>query len=103
MTGVPIPAGCAAVVMVEKTRIERAGNDEQVTILEGNIRAGQNIMRCGQSMKQGDVILKVGTLLRAIELGLLAEVGREQVWVLSEPAVAILPTGDEIVPRPLRP
>jgi molybdopterin molybdotransferase len=98
MTGVPIPEGCAAVVMVEKTRSEITNDEEHVAILEGNIRTGQNVMRRGQSMQQGDVVLRVGTLLRAIELGLLAEVGREQVWVLSEPAVAILPTGDEIVP-----
>jgi molybdopterin molybdotransferase len=98
MTGVPIPEACAAVVMVEKTRLENTGGEQQVTLQETQIRPGQNIMRRGQSMRQGEVILRVGTLLRAIELGLLAEVGREQVWVLNEPSVAILPTGDEIVP-----
>jgi molybdopterin molybdotransferase len=103
MTGVPVPANCAAVVMVEKTRLENISGGQQVTILERNIRSGQNIMRRGQSMKQGEVILRVGTLLRAIELGLLAEIGREQVWVLNEPTVAILPTGDEIVPIAVQP
>lgn len=98
MTGVPIPVGCAAVVMVEKTRFEGDGSGGQVEIVEKDIRSGQNIVRRGQSMKQGEIILRVGTVLRAIELGVLAEVGRDQVWVLNEPTVAILPTGDEIVP-----
>lgn len=94
MTGAPIPAGCAAVVMVEKTSAD--GN--LLTVNDPKLRTGMNISRRGTSMQRGDVVLQKGTQLRAIELGLLAEVGRSSVWVRLEPAVAILPTGDEIVP-----
>lgn len=55
-------------------------------------------MRRASSMQKGEVVLAAGAPLRAIELGLLAEVGRENVWAFLEPSVAILPTGDELVP-----
>lgn len=98
MTGAPIPENCAAVVMVEKTSAYRADNVNDVTIHEQGVKAGQNITRRGSSMQNGEAVLSKGTVLRAIELGLLAEVGRDAAWVLLEPSVAILPTGDEIVP-----
>src|SRR5262245_49091894 len=94
MTGAPIPVGCAAVVMVEKT----TAHESAVTIHDTRVHSGMNIMRRGVSMQRGEVVLRKGTKLRAIEIGLLAEVGRSSVWTLLEPAVAILPTGDEIVP-----
>jgi molybdopterin molybdotransferase len=98
MTGAPIPENCAAVVMVEKTETVQLDAGEHVRILDRGARLGMNIMRRGSSMKKDEVVLTPGTLLRGIELGLLAEVGRESVWALLEPSVAILPTGDEIVP-----
>jgi len=103
MTGAPIPESCAAVVMVEKTSTRMKGDQEFVSLSERGIRPGQNITRRGQSMKTGDVVLRQGALLRAIELGLLAEVGRDSVWTLLDPAVAILATGDEIVPHTEKP
>lgn len=94
MTGAPIPENCAAVVMVEKTE-QLPG--EQIRNFD-RLQSGMNIMRRGTSMKKDELVLAAGTVLRAIEIGLLAEVGRENVWAFLEPAVAILPTGDELVP-----
>ena len=96
MTGAPIPEGCAAVVMVEKTTA--AADGKSITIQDTKLVSGSNIMRRASSMTRGEVVLKKGTKLRAIEIGLLAEVGQSSVWTLLEPSVAILPTGDEIVP-----
>lgn len=96
MTGAPIPTGCAAVVMVEKTTASADGTT--ITVQDAKLRSGMNITRRGVSMQRGDVVLKKGTKLRGIEIGLLAEVGRSSVWTFLEPSVAILPTGDEIVP-----
>lgn len=98
MTGAPIPEGCAAVVMVEKTSANMRGDVEFVTINDLAVRKGMNISRRASSMSAGEVVLRRGTQLRGIEIGLLAEVGRTSVNVYVEPAVAILPTGDEIVP-----
>ena len=49
-------------------------------------------------MWRDDTILHAGTYLRPIEVGLLAEVGLSKVPVFPIPTVAILPTGDELVP-----
>jgi molybdopterin molybdotransferase len=99
MTGAPIPAGADAVVMVEQT--EAAG--DAVVIQQAPLRPGQNIMRRAASMSRGQAILPAGTLLRPIEVGLLAEVGRHQVQVFERPRVAVLATGNELVESRLSP
>ena len=93
MTGAPLPEGADAVVMIEQT--ETAGN--RVRILQSPIKTGQNIMRQAASLARGQRILQPGKLLRPIELGLLAEVGRAQVSVIPAPRVAVLVTGNELV------
>jgi molybdopterin molybdotransferase len=94
MTGAPLPSGASAVVMVERT--ERIG-DGQVRIVQ-SAQPGQNIVRRGQSMRRGDVVLRAGALLRPMEIGLLAEVGCAEVLVRPAPRVAVLATGNELVP-----
>jgi molybdopterin molybdotransferase len=103
MTGAPIPLGTGAVVMVEKTDSQQRDGQDWLVSKDKRLRPGQNIMRRAQSMQAGEVVLKQGTLLRGIEVGLLAEVGRGELWTLIDPAVAILPTGDEIVPLTVTP
>jgi len=94
MTGAPLPEGADAVVMVEKT--EMVGSD-CVRILQVGMKHGQNIMRRASSLARGQTVLQPATTLRAIELGLLAEVGRSQVVVTPRPRVAVLATGNELV------
>lgn len=95
MTGAPLPDGADAVVMVEKT--ELLGSD-RVRILQAGVKCGQNIMRQASSLAREQTVLEPGAKLRAIELGLLAEVGRSQVTALARPRVAVLATGNELVP-----
>jgi molybdopterin molybdotransferase len=95
MTGAPLPLGADAVVMVEKCY---EADDGSILINEFPVKAGQNIMRRGSSMKAGQGLLMPGDTLRAIEIGLLAEVGRMDLKVIPAPSVAILSTGDELVP-----
>jgi molybdopterin molybdotransferase len=99
MTGAPIPTGADAVVMVEHTEA-LAGPDgvARVRCLEAHAAVGQNIMRRGASMRRGQTVLRAGCRLRAIELGVLAEVGRTQARVVARPAVGVLATGNELVP-----
>lgn len=97
MTGAPIPEGADAVVMVEKTCGGRVGS--RVTIRSEPVRSGQNIMRRAASLARGQRVLAAGRRLRAIECGLLAEVGRATVQVISRPRVAVLATGNELVPH----
>jgi molybdopterin molybdotransferase len=95
MTGAPIPEGADAVVMVEQTELDADGSHVQVQAAAP--RSGQNIMRRAASMSRGQTVLSPGTLMRAIELGLLAEVGRTAVRIVAQPTMAVVPTGDELV------
>jgi molybdopterin molybdotransferase len=100
MTGAPLPEGATGVVMIETTQL--LGSDgERARVRIATTRpaaVGQNIMRRASSMRAGQRVLSSGTRLRAIELGVLAEVGRTQVSVVPRPTVAVLSTGNELVP-----
>ncbi len=93
MTGAPVPPGCDAVVMHERTRRE----GETVWPEEPEVRAGQNILARGREMRAGEVVLTMGTVLKPAHLGVLASVGRTPVGVVRRPRVAVVPTGDELV------
>lgn len=95
MTGAPLPEGADAVVMVEKTELVGA---HLIRILQAGVKRGQNIMRRAASLAKGQTVLQAGSTLRAIELGLLAEVGHSQAVVNPRPRVAVLATGNELVP-----
>ena len=97
MTGAPIPDGADAVVMVERTQQLASGGRTVVRVESLPLSAGANIMRRGTSMRQGETVLRAGTRVRPIEVGLLAEVGRAHVRVLPRPGVAIVTTGNELV------
>lgn len=99
MTGAPLPEGADAVVMVEQTELlPAAGGLGHVRIHPQQVAGGQNVMRRGASLARGAVVLRAGALLRAIEIGLLAEVGRGQVQAIGRPRLAVLSTGDELIP-----
>ena len=93
MTGAAVPAGADAVVMQEHTR---PGADE-VTV-EREINAGQNVVASGSEAKSGAVVVPLGTRLGFAELAMAAQVGATKLEVYRKPRVAILSTGDEVVP-----
>jgi molybdopterin molybdotransferase len=98
MTGAPLPGGADAVVMIEESR--PLPSDEpsgRVQIATPRVVAGQNIMRRAASMARGDIVLRAGCRLRAVEIGVLAEVGRTQLRVVDRPTLAVLATGNELV------
>lgn len=94
MTGAPIPPGADAVVMIEQT--QKIG-DSHVRIEASSVTAGKNIMPQASSLACGVTVLASGKRLRPLEVGILAEVGRDQVSVIPRPRVAVLSTGDELV------
>ncbi|MBL7062752.1 MAG: molybdopterin molybdotransferase MoeA [Anaerolineae bacterium] len=59
---------------------------------------GANVRPAGEDVRAGQVVLQRGKVLRPQEVGMLAAVGRAEVAVVRRPRVAILATGDEIVP-----
>lgn len=96
MTGAPIPGGADAVVRVEDT--ETLDDGRRVRVNLGSLKPGRDIVPRGQSMRAGETVLPAGRSLRACEVGLLAELGRGRVSVRPRPSVAVIATGDELVP-----
>jgi molybdopterin molybdotransferase len=104
MTGAPLPPGTDAVVMHELTTLveapasNAASARERVRIRDDRFRVGQNILRQAANLRRGQTVLVSGRVLRPLEIGLLAEVGRARVAVIEPARVAILSTGSELVP-----
>ena len=94
MTGAMIPQGADAVVMQEDVQV----NDDGSVTFTSLPKLGQNIRRIGEDVKLGDVVLQQGALLNAVSLPLLASLGIENVTVFPRLKVAVLSTGDELVP-----
>lgn len=100
-TGGMLPAGADAVVMVEYT--ELAGED----LLEVTraVAPGEGLVRAGDDLRRGDLVLRRGRRLRPQDVGAAAGVGITEIPVYRRARVAVIPTGDEIVapgevPRP---
>lgn len=94
MTGAPMPPGADSVVMVERTR--GGPQATRIEILEA-VQAGNAVRRRGEDLRQGEVVLEEGTLLRAGEVGIAAAVGLPHLEVHRRPVVGVLSTGDELV------
>jgi molybdopterin molybdotransferase len=92
MTGAPLPEGADAVVPLE--RVERTGD----TVRVPEAAPGENVSARGEQVRRGDVVVPAGTRVRPATVGVLAAAGRTEVSVAARPRVAILCTGDELVP-----
>jgi molybdopterin molybdotransferase len=94
MTGAPLPEGADAIVPVELAEMV---NETTVRLLQAEQQPGQHVMPLGTSLRAGEVVLRVGALLRPIEIAILAEIGHGMLSVQPRPRVAVLPTGNELV------
>jgi molybdopterin molybdotransferase len=97
-TGAPVPEGVDVIALQEDA--EEA--DGEVVIRE-TPKPGQFIRRAGLDFSTGQTLVRQGKLLTARDLGLLASAGHGQVSVRRRPKVAILSTGDELVPPGVEP
>lgn len=95
MTGAPVPEGADAVIMIERCRHEEGS--EVVEIEVDSIESGKHLMEAAANFATGDLIFPAGRRVRALDIGLLAEVGANELSVFRTPTVAVLPTGDELV------
>jgi len=91
-TGMPIPRGSNAVVMLEYTK-ER-GSDLEIF---KPVTPGKNVSFKGEDVKKGDVVLKEGRVLRAHDVGMLASIFKRRVRVCKRAKLGIISTGDEIL------
>ncbi|HTN93259.1 MAG TPA: molybdopterin molybdotransferase MoeA [Gallionella sp.] len=92
MTGAPVPQGADAVIRVEDT-LALPENKAQINRA---VKPGNDIRLRGEGMRNGEVVLRVGTEITPGVTGVLATVKCAQVRVYRRPRVAILSTGNEL-------
>ena len=93
-TGGVLPAGADAVVMVEYTNETMPGTVEVLR----PIAPGGGVVHADDDVTAGTVLTPAGRPLRAVDLGMLAAAGVTKLLTHARPRVAILSTGDEVVP-----
>lgn len=93
MTGAPMPMGADAVAHVEITSMV---DDETVRIAE-SVEVGAAVRRAGGDVEPGDIVVEKGVRLTPRHLATIASVAG-RVMVSRFPTVAVMSTGDEIVP-----
>jgi molybdopterin molybdotransferase len=96
MTGAPIPAGADGVVPVEQTQKHAGGQTVRIVSLDGN--PARFIARRGSDCRAGQMILTPGMRLGPAQIAAAASVGASRLEVFAAPRVAVLATGDELVP-----
>jgi molybdopterin molybdotransferase len=98
-TGGYLPEGADAVVMIEETTPADAAGVE----IHKPVTVGESVLRRGDDIAAGSMILPAGTMLRPSHAALLAALGICEVAVFRRPRVAIVSTGNEVVPLDAQP
>lgn len=92
-TGGALPPNSDAVVMQE-----HAVRHDSALSVERAVQSWENVVRRGADVRTGDLVLRAGRKLRPADLGLLAGLGHATAEVYVRPVVAVIVTGDELVP-----
>ena len=98
-TGDPLPAGCDCVVMAEEVVDAQDGS----VMLYSAAVPWQHVRQIGEDVSLGDMIAPSFTRITPALIGAFLAGGVNELEVVSEPCVAIIPTGDEIVGRDSEP
>jgi molybdopterin molybdotransferase len=99
MTGAPVPAGADAVIMLEHVEASGRARAGKIRLLPPRaIKPRENIVAQGAQAHAGDELLPAGTALHSGQIALAAACGYASLEVFVRPRVAILATGDELVP-----
>ncbi len=91
-TGAPLPEGADAVVKVELS--SRAGT--RVRLADPSLTVGRNVLRRGEAMSRGQVVVPAGTRIIPAAVGLAASIGAAEALLVPAPRVAVLATGSEL-------
>jgi molybdopterin molybdotransferase len=101
MTGAPVPEGADAVFMVEhaeRSSEPNSAGDFVRLAAPRTVEPGENIVARGAEARAGDLLVSPGIRLGAAQIALAAQCGYNRLRVAVRPRVAILSTGDELVP-----
>ena len=94
MTGSATPADYDAIIRIEDCQVE----GDQVTFTIASFKKGQNIAKQGEDAKAGELVLPKNTRLLAPEIAALAVIGKAEISVHQLPKIAVISTGDEVIP-----
>ncbi|MCH2184814.1 molybdopterin molybdotransferase MoeA, partial [Myxococcota bacterium] len=100
MTGAPVPTGADAVIMAEVCQEDSKGGRVQVSEA---VAPRKNVGAIGEDIRQGERVLLAGRRLRPQDVGLLSSIGQAEVNCVRRPRVALVITGDELLPAGERP
>ncbi len=92
-TGAPVPSEAKAVIMQEKVAV-----NQNKVILQESVKPNANIRPAGEQIKEGEIALTKGTKINAAGIGYLATLGITHIEVYKKPSIAIITTGNELVP-----
>jgi len=93
-TGDPLPAGTDAVVMIEEVHQV----DAQTVEIMRAASPWQHVRMVGEDLVASEIILPQGHRITPTDLGALLAGGILEVSVKQRPRIAVIPTGDEVVP-----
>jgi putative molybdopterin biosynthesis protein len=96
-TGGVVPRGADAVIMIEHTELCDGGGAPAIDVRRA-VAPGQFVSYAGSDIARGEVVLRRKTRVSSREIGMLAACGIAEVDVVRRPKVAVLSTGDELVP-----
>jgi molybdopterin molybdotransferase len=102
MTGAALPPGADTVVRYEDLTLTDQPA-RQATVRTLPPRAGHNVHRQGSDQVAGNLLLASGLRLTPAEVAVAATVGAATLVVARRPRLAVISTGDEIVPVEAQP
>jgi molybdopterin molybdotransferase len=94
MTGAVLPAGCDSVIPFEQINV-REGEAELAA--EARAEPWLNVHRRGTDTRQGTLLVSSGVRLRGAEIAIAASAGMARIRVSSQPMLAVISTGNELV------
>jgi molybdopterin molybdotransferase len=93
-TGGMLPEGANAVMMLEYTE----QIDDATIEARRSISPWENVIREDEDLKTGEIILRKGHRLRPQDIGILAGIGKTNIKIYRKPKIAIISTGNEVIP-----
>jgi molybdopterin molybdotransferase len=102
MTGAPLPAGADTVLQAEAADEVEAPAGSRLRVSDA-VPPGRHVGRRGEDVEAGTAVLRAGRALRPQDVAVLASLGASPVPVVRRPTVAVVVTGDELLPCGSRP
>lgn len=90
-TGARVPGGADAIIPAEFAK-QRGGQ----VLVSSRLEAGSHVYKKGEDVREGEVVLAQGQVVRAQDIGLLLAIGVTRVRVWARPKVSVIATGNEL-------